>query len=140
MSEQTDKVVAEILTKAMEAAQATGAFVVEQGHDVVQQLLLFHTIKSWGYVGLGLVFMAAAYPLGKSGIKAAKKDVAERTKGFYGTIRTLTDSGYFWAGNGSAVAAAFIGLMMVSFNFLDAIKITLAPKVWLLEYAARLVS
>lgn len=140
MSEQTDKVVAEILTKAMEAAQATGAFVVEQAPDVVQQLLLFHTVKAWSVVGLGVLFCAGVLPIYKLALERVNKDLENNPRDYFGSRRTITDCNAFWIGVGTAGTSSFIGVMMFFTNIFEALKITLAPKVWLLEYAARLVS
>lgn len=124
MSEQTDKVVAEVLTKAMEAAQATGAFVVEQAPDVVQQLLLYYTVREWAETTLWATL--GGFMLYK-GVRLFKKGWAE------------DDEDQFMPGGILICVASPITFAGIC-NFFSALKITLAPKVWLLEYAARLVS
>lgn len=143
---ETDKVVAEILTKAMEATRVAGNFVVEQAPDVIQQLLTIHLAYALLGVVCGVLFLAGFFwlavfaPFDKlyvaqeeymandneryGGVKRQKKDRLE-TRCYGGVIAGIISGG--------------IGAGILIENVPVALKIYFAPKVYLLEYAASLV-
>lgn len=131
---KTDEAVASVLEAALEAAKVTGNFVVEQAPDLVQQLLLFNTVK------FGLVFSVTACGAVITGITAGKlfKKAQQRSEQSSNCYATMDDFAQFWGGVFSAGAGIILSIIAVS-NSVSFLKITLAPKVWLLEYAAALI-
>lgn len=130
---RTDEAIASALEAALRAAETTGTFVVEQAPDVVQQLLLFSTVK---YAGLTLAFSAttaAVVILAAKSIKVAKNKRDANPDSW----RDIDDYGEFWVGCTSYVVATATGIAAICYA-MSLLKITLAPKVWLLEYAASL--
>ena len=129
MSETANKaneVLAAILEKAMATAEKTGTFLQEQAPDVVQQLL---TWKLAEYAICTVVFAACCvggvYLLCKVANSISKKGGHEDTWEFVGAlvgIFTTIPAG---------IATVHHGLV--------ALQIWLAPKVYLIEYAASLV-
>lgn len=131
---RTDEAIASALEAALRAAETTGTFVVEQAPDVIQQLLLFSTVK------FGVIAAAATCGSIIAGISAGKlfsaaDKLAENSEKYYATA---DDFGEFWAGLFLVAASIVLGAAAAC-NSLSFLKITLAPKVWLLEYAASLI-
>ena len=46
MTAETDKQIAEILKKGLEAAEKSGNFVIEQAPDLVKQLITYKTVET----------------------------------------------------------------------------------------------
>lgn len=143
---ETDKVVAEILTKAVEAAQVAGNFVVEQAPDVIQQLLTIHLAYALFGVVCGLILIAGFFwlavfaPFEK--LYVAKEEYIAKADGCYDGTAWRTKERLehrCYGGVTAGVACGIIGTVLVIGNGLVAMKIYLAPKVYLLEYAASLV-
>lgn len=133
---KTDEVLAKALEAALEAAKTTGNFVVEQAPDVVQQLLLFntvaYTVKTVLFSTITTVgFVVAAKLFRKSSAQAeayANSHTYMAPDGF---------SSFMLGGVSCGVGGA--ALVATCNQLLSLLKITLAPKVWLIEYAASLV-
>lgn len=129
-----DEIIASALEAALRAAETTGTFVVEQAPDVIQQLLLFNTVK------FGVVAAASACGSIIAGITARKlyavaEQRVEKSTGYYVTIGDFKE---FWTSALLVAACVSLGVT-AAVDGLNFMKITLAPKVWLLEYAASLV-
>lgn len=127
MNEQTEKLLNEALAGAIEAVKATGTFVVEQAPDVIRQLLLYNTAMLSAWVGLGIVLLIAA------GVIVRKALKWEAT--LYGADSGVGYAVAIFGGGGTAFAAC----LLIFTNIAELVKIVLAPKIWLLEYAASLV-
>lgn len=124
MSEQTDKVVASLIQKAMEGVDQAVDFSKAQLPDVIEQLI------HWKMAAYSLrIFTCAVIAIAMC--FAFKK-------------------AYQWHEGYEKEAAGFFGMMfsamifMASFvvlsgNIGDLIQLWLAPKVWLIEYAAQLM-
>jgi hypothetical protein len=130
---KTDEVLAQVLTKALEVAEKTGQFVVEQAPDVVQQLILYYTVLYWTFSLLGLFVLAVGIPYS---IKLFKKAASRAAEYEY---RSAPDFAQFWGGFATAAGSLLLGVPLALTHISDALKITLAPKVWLIEYAANLI-
>lgn len=130
---KTDEVLAQVLTKALEVAEKTGQFVIEQAPDVVQQLILYYTVLYWAYIAFGLLVLAVGMTLS---VRSFKSALARAEKHDY---KDADDFGQFWFGMLAGVVSSVAFLFLFINNISAALKITLAPKVWLIEYAANLI-
>lgn len=125
-SNKANEVLAAILEKAMATAEKTGTFLQEQAPDVVQQLLTWKLVQySVSAVVCFIAFFLLAYLASK-------------------TLKSLgEEDSYFVTWQPPVLAASGVGALVVSIsaanNALTAMQIWLAPKVYLIEYAANLV-
>ena len=122
MTEQMEAVLTEILTKALEVAEKTGVFVVDQAPEVIQQLLVWHMVESIIYCLVTFVASIAFILFVRVGVKGDWEEI-------FPAIGCVV-SGIFCFG--FAVPGVVEGFL---FNWL---KIMLTPKLYLLEYAARI--
>lgn len=122
-----DEAIAKVLETALTGLQKTGEFVVEQAPDLVRQLILWNTAKYAALLVLGLLLLIVlgtiSYKIAKAGTKSNAYD----------------KDGYWIASSLTGLAGLMSGVPLTITNGLGLLKITLAPKVWLLEYAASLV-
>lgn len=125
MSEKLDETVNTILQNAVEAASRGTEFLKEQLPDVLQQLILW---KTWSYAITLFVCVAFFVWLIWKGIPLLKRLWEWDDDGLPCCLAALVYT--------AAFIAACIGFFA---NGYDLIQIALAPKVWLLEYAANLV-
>lgn len=127
MNEETEKLLNEALAGAIDAVKTTGNFVVEQAPDLIRQLLLYNTVMLSAWVLLGVVVLIATGLIVRKAWKWEK------------TLRG-GDSGVGLALGGiSFVIGGILGCTLIFGHISELIKIVLAPKIWLLEYAASLV-
>ena len=149
-----DEALTRLINRSVDAAEsvagditnATGTaldFLATEIPDVVQQLLIWHAIESFIWFFLGVLLLAAPWFVywkwGGRGEPTEPKYGAARYKG------TLTH-GYAGQVNEEAVGlfallsgiATLAGLALALSN-LDWLKILVAPKLYLLEYARVLV-
>ena len=147
MTDKTkDEVIAEILQKSLETAQKAGDFVVEQTPDLIQQLILYKTMVYGvsalaGLIVVGLFaymlmwilrahrFRSHRFRYLSDGEKPSWKDRAEHLYSIdfeiWGSIPTF--------------AIGAVGIPLLLYNIFAFLKITMAPKVWLLEYTVQLI-
>ena len=121
--EKTNEIVNEVLAKALEAATSTGNFVVDQAPDVVKQLLMYKTFEQSAYL---LGFLLLGTLLLSASVKFWNNSVKE-DDGVYVPMFLISAVG---------------GVISSSLAFataLDLAKILLAPKIFLIEYAANLI-
>jgi hypothetical protein len=130
MNEQLSIALATILEKALAAAQTGGQFLSEQLPDVIQQLLLFKAIESAVVCAIGLAICAAiavaGYRLWKAGVAIP-----------YNKYDNDGREGRMIIGCAMQIAAGVIASCILT--HMTWLQIWLAPKVYLLEYAAQLV-
>lgn len=121
MGEQLETALVEILNEA--AATATGAkeFVLAEAPEVVEQLLMWHATEALIFFSLGLALCAYGVALVQKGLKL------EASEGFEDGIP------HFICG----VPVGGFGVAFIGAN-LHWLQIWIAPKLYVLEYAARL--
>ena len=124
---ETDQQLAEILKKGLEAAEKTGNFVVEQAPDLIQQLIVWKTCEYIFLIIISIAFMFSLYKWYKSAMKRY-----DDFDGFY--IKTES----FIYGVYAIVVILIFGIALFH-SFFNLIQILLAPKIWLIEYAANLI-
>ncbi|WYC18321.1 hypothetical protein [Citrobacter phage vB_CfrS_K1M] len=120
MNEQAQKILVDLLQKASNGIDSAVSFSQAQIPDVVQQLLMWHAVSSLIIQALCLVIII-----------------------FSVTVIVIT-----WNTGNDADSVMLVTVIMsiitiifivVLFNYSDWLKIWLAPKLYLIEYAASLV-
>lgn len=102
-------------------------FAIEQAPDIIRELVWYNTFMAWASVVLcSAVFTVCLMTL-ISGLKEVSKPSTERREDFAEVCVVF----------GTCIGGvSFIGLVC---TLPDAIKITFATKLWLVEYAAELI-
>ena len=119
MEEQANKILVELLQKASNGIDAAVSFSQALIPDVIHQLLMWHAVSSAGIQALCvLVIISCVYLMIFAWNKGDDADFV---------ISSLLVT------SGIAIST------VVFFNYFDWLKIWLAPKLYLIEYAASLV-
>jgi hypothetical protein len=115
--------VAVLIQKSILLAEKTGEFVVAETSDVVKQFLVW---KFWEHTITAVIFLVVFIPTISVSIYAAYKafDSSSSLEGIGIMIGLL-----------GLVASLFFGIAVVD-NGLKAVKVSVAPKVYLLEWVA----
>lgn len=128
-SDALEQAVANILNKALQAAETAGEFVVEQLPDVARQYVLYmgvwHTVKA----ALFFALLATAIVLYRKGVKW---DMSQPDSNERGAFTALV--GFF--GGIGCLAVLFTGFIP---SVHVAIMAFIAPKVLLIKWAAVLI-
>lgn len=133
MNEQLQQAVATMIQQALEAFNKGASFMAAEIPDVVNQLLRWHAVRSAAMTALGVlilvVFVVTSY-------YQVKWWVAKDPNSRYDERRI--DMAY-----GPAVLLNLIWILPVAFAIgtinLTWLQIWIAPKVWLIEYAAKMI-
>ena len=129
---ETDKQLAEILKKGLETAEKTGNFIVEQAPDLIRQLLIWKTVEYSVYVILGISLIIYFYRWTKKVSKEMKENEDDFEDYFmYSFANILIAIGQ--------LSLLIIGMMLIAENLQDLIQIVFAPKIYLIEYSAKLL-
>lgn len=150
--ENLDEALAQLINTALNGLDSSVGFLQAELPDVISQLLIWHGARSGVFFVLGVILMFVWVPIALRIVKGFKpypqeKD-KERSRGDHISEFMVVDHGY----SGKAVtvpgiicciAGGFISFIsfLISTNLLNLewLQIWIAPKVWLLEYAAALV-
>jgi hypothetical protein len=132
MSNNIENAVVTLINKAVQGMETATEFLVAEIPDVIQQLLMWHFAK---YLILWLFFLLLI-PLSIYVIFKVFKD--------YKVKVSWACDDYGMSPIAIVLTLLFGGLLVVSFSQIfiriDWLMIWLAPKVWLIEYAAKLVN
>ena len=116
MADQLESKLVEAITDITANLAQAKSFVLSELPDVLQQYLLFNTIKACGYTVLGLVLVVlGVYVIYK---ESKSTEVSENTVALVVFFSTVT----------------IIGGTMFFINLVEAIQLLIAPKVWLIEH------
>ena len=129
MNTETDKQIAEILKKGLEVAEKSGNFVIEQAPDLVKQLITYKTIEASIYVliEITLIYLIVRY------IKYLHKKNNEDSD-------FIVDNEFHITGMIITLIMGIILFFVFINDISDLIKLIFAPKIYLLEYIAQLLS
>lgn len=148
MNEQLQKALVELIGKASNGIDASVSFLSAEIPDVIHQLLAWYATKSAIECIIGFVIIAAGvkifrlrfgkskdsaladYEIGKPWTRYCGSDRVTSTE--YDLIMMMPD---YWKAKAAGVALFIIGLLWVNIDWL---KICIAPKIWLIEYASQL--
>lgn len=103
-------------------------FLIAETPEVIEQLLTWKLYESFGLVFLGIVIACLAFPCYKL-FKFGKDKKCSTGDG---------DSACFAFGLVGGVASIVGGTIVIAINLLTALQIYVAPKIFLIEYAAHL--
>jgi hypothetical protein len=143
--EELNTALARLIEQATTGIDASVGFLQEQLPDVVVQLLMWHGVKSgiwFGIGGISIVLGLFLMPRMRNARKGYKKSFEDGDEwACYNGCRSVTSiehdfavfMTYVWP-----LASVVIGFIVLASN-LTWLQIWIAPKVWLLEYAANLV-
>lgn len=142
VSEELNTALAKIVESLHSGATTAANWTMEQLPDVIRQLILFKTVQYGLCIAIGGAFLFLGYQFAKWAARARMTrymDDANRPQWYeraYSLYRIDFES-WGWI---PAVSLTFVGTLMVFLNLLSFIKILVAPKVWLLEYAINVLS
>lgn len=123
MNENLQQAMAEIIQASLSAVETAKNFLSEQIPDVIQQLLLWHFTASLIYFVCGILMLVTVVVANYKAFKYMKADDDDNAL----LIMMLS------AGGGAVLAV--LGFAALNLKWL---QIWIAPKIFLIEYAARM--
>lgn len=132
MEKQLEQAVSSLITTALNTFEEGAGFLSEQLPDVIQQLLIWKAIESFIYTCLSIFLFGFYIYAVKRGLKAVQKGVENSPYD--------EETMYFLF----CVAVVVLGLITLLTSFkcfsMTWLQILVAPKIFLIEYAATLLS
>lgn len=142
MNEELQNALADLIAKSISVAGDALAFTQEQLPEVVQQLLLWKMVFSAIWFGFGLLLIIAP-PLIFYIYGGVGRPINPEAESYYRNHRRTLSHDEHGNPNPETIAPAIVVMLillvlgMCAIDF-DWLKILLAPKVYLIEYAASL--
>lgn len=127
MNEQLQQALVDIINKAISGIDASIGFLSAEIPDVVHQVLMWYAVKGVIFCGIGVLLIVAWVVVDVKTFQWLKKADIDADVLFFGY-------GLF----GSAIRLIPLKIFIDTVN-LDWLKIWIAPKLWLIEYAASIV-
>lgn len=139
MNEELQKALSELLGKANYGIDAASGFLAAELPEVIQQLLMWYGVRSFIICFIGIVAAIALPKMISAMLRKPEEGV----------------SNFFWNSNGDfsdkmppVMFVVFGGLFaliiecVLVFDFINIewLQIWITPKLWLIEYAAKLAS
>lgn len=125
MNEQLQVALATVLSKTIEGFDAGVAFMQSELPDVIEQLLMWYMVKGAMFFFLGLIIFYAVVACAIKWVKFCKADSKKYHDEFDTYILPI-------------ILGTLPLLLAIAFINLDWLQILIAPKTWLIEYAAQL--
>ena len=125
---ETDKQLAEIIRKGLETAEKTGNFIVEQAPDLIRELLIWKTVEYSVYVIIGISLIVYFYRWKKKVTKEMKENEYYFMDSFANFLIAI-----------GQLSLLITGIILIDENLQDLIQIVFAPKIYLIEYSAKLL-
>lgn len=132
MNEQLQLALTQIIDKTMSGVDQSVDFLSEQIPDVLSQLLLWYGVSNMIYALVGITVLYACYRAVKRPTDTKETWLWEWDE--YRESYRTTDYAPFLL---LFIFPLLFGFGLLS-NVVDALQIFIAPKIWLLEYAASL--
>ena len=129
---ETYKQLAEIIKKGLETAEKTGNFIVEQAPDLIRQLLIWKTVEYSVYVILGISLIIYFYRWTKKVSKEMKENEDDFEDYFMDSFANILITI-------GQLSLLITGIILIAENLQDLIQIVFAPKIYLIEYSAKLL-
>ena len=131
MNEQLQGALTSLINKSLDGLDAATDVLAAELPEVITQLLLWYGVSSLIYAVIGISLIIMSIIVMKKTYDAFKKAEQQTYLKDYGG-----DINYGFLINGIAsTMLAFVGIVMFNLTWL---KIWIAPKIWLIEYAASL--
>ena len=152
MDEKLQVALAELINKANQGVDGAVSFMSAELPDVIHQLLVWNIASSCALAVIDLIIVACSIMvmknwkiMSRSELQAAY-DAGEAWTRYGGAAGGITSIKYdrLMSGEARLLRAVVCSIIVLagSFTFinnaLDVVKIIIAPKVWLIEYAASL--
>lgn len=140
MNENLQIAVAQILEKAISGIDSGVAFMQAELPDVIEQLMMWHVVKGAVNSLIGIILIIPIFvflkEMRKQDIQSATSDsfwvnYEEYGRNKIGKMAEINCAVF--------LCAATAGFFVFFGNIYDPIQIWIAPKVWLMEYAASMV-
>lgn len=125
-----EKSVSMLIEKAMSGVDTATSFLAAEIPDVVQQLLLWNMVKSGAACAFGLLLIVLWIIAEVKTFKICKEHDEKHRYDSWFEVYYLTI--------GSIVRLLLLAVVYYSIN-LTWLQIWIAPKVWLIEYAAKMM-
>lgn len=124
MNEELQKALGELLGKANDGIDAASGFLVAELPDVIQQLLTWYMVESLLWCVFNVITMVASIKLALYFKEKAEEDPHEMFE---------VPMVFSWV-------VTFVMFFVIPNYFIESLKIWIAPKLWLIEYAAKLAN
>lgn len=125
MNENMQQAMADIIHASLSAVETAKSFLSEQIPDVIQQLLLWHMTKNLILFLIGMTILIAIIVCTFIAIKKIKSSAMD----------AMDKNGWTGVTILAAVIACFVPPFFLNLTWL---QIWIAPKIFLIEYAARM--
>ena len=125
-----DQQLANMINKAMQGAEQAGEFLVSEIPEVVTQLLMWHAVSGLVWAIIGLLGITIA-------LFIVRPNLWKEDGKMYDTRKSEPTGTCVWRCI-LCIIIGFFGFGNFFANFMTPIQIWVAPKVWLIEYAASL--
>lgn len=136
MNDQLQQALSITITKAVSSLETATNFLAAEIPDVIHQLLMWKLIYSASMMALGIIGLIGLVALNLYASKFCikKHEELSENKNYYDGFQV-----WFPFGLGSVLAWLFAGSFFAFRLNLEWLQIWVAPKVWLIEYAARMM-
>lgn len=131
MEKVLEQALVDIITKATNAAESAGQFLVEQTPDVVQQVLWWNFTYNIIWWCIGVLLLLGAYPFWKMYVIKART--------LYKIAGDCELTATFSIVIGICLGVLHATISLINLCNLTWLKIWIAPKLYLIEYAAKLI-
>jgi hypothetical protein len=145
MKDVLEQALADVIVKATTGAEEAGSFIMSEVPEVVQQLLMFKAVSTGVQLFLCALFVTIWFRFVTKKYKEGcrVRDCFNATRNEGGKANCLwadrnTHENFYGVLALSGIPAGVVALCTVSLS-MTLLKLTLAPKVWLIEYAAKLL-
>lgn len=151
MDEKLQAALAELINKANQGIDGAASFMSAELPDVIHQLLVWNIVSGCAWALIGAVVASSSIIvankwkiMSREELQAAYDAGEPWTRYSRGSSTTSIKYDEIAGGEGtflrfaSCAAIVIIGSMMLIGNSLNVAKILIAPKIWLIEYAASL--
>jgi len=133
---------AEVITKTANGMETATEFFVSEIPDVAQQTLSFYLALGIVEIAFGFLMLGACTPWYYIYKKAREKCITEKRDNLLWEYSSRDKSADIQVTIAAVVSLVIFfaigGVIFVSRGLFDVLKITLAPKLWLIEYAGSL--
>lgn len=138
MDEALEKALTELLTKSTEGIDQAASFLSAEIPDVIQQLLMWHGVYNFTWFVIGILIMIIAVIFNYKQYKWIKEDYKKDANNYdfdsYNWDRGWSFSSF------NCIQLAALAIFEANTINIQWLKIWIAPKAWLIDYAATLVS
>lgn len=137
MNEELQQAITTLINKAVSGADATAEFLSGEIPDYIYQLLMWYGVSSFIKAAFGVVLLVCTVYFTKKIGKKMYKDYQDKKEWTWTGCDATLAYGMAWLALAMAASISFI--ISLRYINIEWLKIWIAPKVWLVDYAAQLV-